>query len=190
VDIDRRPIVRARKGETAFINIWKLPTKGSTVDIAQIMTDLSELPQYVVLDSIVLDESQDVVYRVHDALLDDDSLKKELLARGRFAFVRHYLDRDKLGAFVFNFGALAPAWADTQKFLYAGLYQNITGLLNEFWNVLAIADEDESNLRKGLTQLANTDGPVGTAYAESIDFKRTGPDDGIVIVGRAKYWEG
>jgi hypothetical protein len=210
----RRPLVASHGDENTFINIWRLPNNQSVAEIPDIMLRLSEDPTYVDLDSAVLDESQDVVYRVNQALdeqalqptADEKAVAIALRQRKRIAFVRHYVDRDKLAEYVVNFAALAPKWAAETHGLYAGTYQNITGLLNEFWDVWGLYDEGNlQSVRDTFRNLIDNEvGDIVKLYKHSIDYDKRDPrvnykadskaeaktatDDGLVVAVPAFYW--
>ncbi|HTA90510.1 MAG TPA: hypothetical protein VK745_13065 [Polyangiaceae bacterium] len=173
--------------EVTFINVWRM---SDIVDLSEIMLELSEFGPYIDLDARVTDESQDVALRVIDSDSNGDAeLIKKVKAARCCAMVRHYVDRANLAEFVVNFGALVPSWE--HGLVYCGTYQNVTGLLNEFWDVWIVEPAlDLAAFRAKLSALVVAGGKdaVTQAFRHSIDFDKDGPDDGIVMVEPAEYW--
>jgi hypothetical protein len=205
-DLTRAP-TQLPENLTYFTNVWKLPPK---FDVASIMLELSELSAYVTT------ETQEIVLRINDPSQSDDDLAKELRRGGVFAMVRHYPFRSDLASFVFSSAALAPTLESLAKFVYAGCYQSVTGLLNEFWDIwkvgettreMAAAETQDALLQtRGRLEdvIARLQGEIADDYRKAIYFDRSslsvdelqsdyrrppdGPDDGIVLVKAASYW--
>lgn len=211
-DLTRTPL-RQPDNVTYFTNVWKLPPN---VDVGAIMLELSELSEYVTLDSYVATETQEIVLRINDPSRSDEELANKLRRGGLFAMVRHYPFRSDLASFVFSSAAVAPELEFEAKFTYAGCYQNVTGLLNEFWDIWQIGesrgvlegDDAKRTLietREKLTRvIGGLRSPVAEDYRKAIYFDRSslnvdepdpwnerapdGPDDGLAIVKAASYW--
>lgn len=197
--------------DVRFLHIWKLPPDASIEAVANAMSLLNDVPLYKQLDSLVKTESQDLYLRIIDPIEIKDPSDKtgkkrknalDALATnhkgGRFAFVRHYVDRDKLGAFAFHSGALAPQWGKRNKWSFLGTYQSITGLLNVFWDVWETSSDSAEHKVAALDTVAETESVltetikstdvVTQAYAASINRDKDGPHDGLVVASAAPYW--
>jgi len=210
IDDQTRTLIPIPDNLVYFTNVWKLPPDA---DVASVMLELSELGEYVELDNLVTTEDQEIVLRVNDPSQDDEELAGELYSGALFAMVRHYPFRDSLASFVFTSAALAPQVEAASGFGYAGCYQNVTGLLNEFWELWRVQTQDirkpsealdyaKGALSKAINSLEDT---VAKDYKKSIFFETSslkrdnpaenaklppdGPDDGIVLVKAAPYWK-
>lgn len=173
---------------TTFVNLWALP---EPLNLADVMFQLSEYGPYVTLDNDVTHEIQEVIYRVNSPDgLTDEALAKKLKAGHSFAMVRHYPSRQFLAEFAVSAGALSATFAEQAKFTFGGSYQNITGLLNEFWDFWLLDKAHSCDaLRKTLAGLIEAEKTiVGDSYRESIGFAKDGPDDGILILKKARFW--
>jgi len=209
IDDQTRTLIPIPDNLVYFINVWKLPPDA---DVASVMLELSELGEYVELDNLVTTEDQEIVLRVNDPSKKDEELAHQLYNGALFAMVRHYPFRDALASFVFTSAALAPQLETLSGFGYAGCYQNVTGLLNEFWELWRVQAHDsrkpsdaldlaKATLTKAIGSLQDT---VAKDYKKSIFFETSsltrndptgnaklppdGPDDGIVLVKAAPYW--
>lgn len=172
-----------------FVNVWALP---ENFDIARVMFQLSEFGPYVRLDNDVSFELQQVIYRVNAPVLgSDQALAQEFEKADRFAMVRHYPFRENLAEFGMSSGALAERFAKKAGLKFGGTYQNITGLLNEFWEIWAIgAGKSSADVRELFKNLiVEENNMVGESYRHSIDFKTDDPDDGILVLNRARFWK-
>lgn len=174
-----------------FVNIWKLPTAFASNDVATIMLQSSELKSYVKLDSFVTTEKQNVVYRVNDPFTAGDiPLPKP---GGTFALVRHYIARPNLAEFVFSTGSLASQWEREMAKggrQFQGTFQNITGLLNEFWDVWYLPEPAPLDEFRGqLTKLIGGPGDLTASLRAALEFSDYGVDDGLLMVEPARYWQ-
>lgn len=178
------------EASTTFVNLWQLPE--DKLNLADVMFQLSEYGPYVALDNDVTHEIQEILYCVNSPEgAGDDALGKKLKAGHAFAMVRHYPSRQNLAEFAVSAGALAGSFAEQGKFTFAGTYQNITGLLNEFWDFWLLEKTQSCDgLRKTLVGVIEAEkGLVGDSYRHSIEFKNDGPDDGILILKKARFWQ-
>lgn len=206
-DLTRKPLAPPPGRDlVSFINVWKLPPD---VDVATVMLELSELASYVNLDNNVALEEQDIVFRINEPpSYSDEELMTALRSGASFAMVRHYIFRDDLAKFAFSSAGLAQHFETKTSYAYAGCYQAITGLLNEFWDVWKVTNTgslDPADVRTKLTSVIGaTEGLVAQSYKEAIYFDKSslpivnpaaatdgakdGPDDGIIVVKAAPYW--
>ena len=209
------------KGDVQFVNIWRLPEGVTQADISKTMTQLSETESYVKLDNLVKIEQQEIVLRINKPI--SDTALSELswqngVERGRFVRVRHYPFRANLGTFVFTAGALAPQWESAKGWKFLGTFQNITGLLNEFWDFWYVPESSKlETFERDLVDLvtAGTGKPGVQGNSLTTDFLTSisatpppskpplsqsakpalsspttsnPPHDGIAFLAAADYW--
>jgi hypothetical protein len=181
-----------------FLNLWSLPAGFSTRDIADIMLELADVSSYVELDSHVSIEVQEAVTRVNEPIIPPESvagMRKE----GLFACVRHYIDRKKLAKFALSSGALARDWMGRYSDMtFLGTYQDVTGLLNVFWDFWRIPPNMKlADFEKRLAELILTSDPVSQTYRDAIQpdagplTRNSTPDhfhDGLDVLRAAPYW--
>ena len=181
------PPVDGEKSFT-FVNVWALP---EPINLAAVMFQLSEYGPYVELDNEVSHELQEVIYRVNAPdSVNDDELAAQLKAGQRFAMVRHYPFRQNLAEFAVSSGALLGSFAAQAGYGFGGTYQNITGLLNEFWDLWRVEKgQTSASLREKLIALIQAErGMLGDSYRHSTEFTPKDPDDGVLILEKAEYW--
>jgi hypothetical protein len=182
--------------EAQFVNLWRLPKDFHEGDIASVMLELSETPVYVKLDGLVSAEQQEIVSLVN-APAAVDKKRAGALDRARsgggFIRIRHYVDRKNLSSFVFNSGAIAPVWSKEKSWEFLGTFQNITGVLNEFWEIWHIPKlVSRAEVEADLIELLDREDSVTKELARSIEYQQKKPNspthDGLAVLSAASYW--
>jgi hypothetical protein len=188
--------------EVQFVNVWRLPPTFSSGDVGDIMLKLSESKEYVGLDSLVTVEAQELVYRFTAPLkcpASESMFKKVKGGPGKVVRIRRYVDRKFLGDFVFNGASLIPFWESDREWTFLGTFQNITGLLNEFWDFWYVPDfTDVEKFGAELATITNATDSVSAAFRKSIGYVPVGttpgpdetnsPHDGLSIMNFAQYF--
>lgn len=193
---------RARDGEIEFVNVWRLPEGAGSSDVAATMVRLSELESYIKLDAKVHTEAQEIVYRIN-APRDEAAWEVVKQAKGgAVARVRHYPFRSNISALVFTLGAISTEWEAKKGWTFLGMFQNITGLLNEFWaywylptydgvkqvnQELAELARQTDTLTTDLLASTHAKAPIWTPQGR-VDDAAVSIHDGLTLLTPAEYW--
>jgi hypothetical protein len=184
-----------------------LPEGATSSDVAAKMVRLSETESYVALDAKVHTEIQEIVYlicapsnpRAWDAIRDQKARS------GAIARVRYYPFRTNISSLVFTVGAAAPEWEARTGWRFLGMFQNITGLLNEFWAYWYVPKPDglghfdtalgeltgkDDRLMADLRASTESSGAIWTAPTPTPSAPSSRFHDGLALLVPADYWRG
>jgi hypothetical protein len=117
---------------TTFVNLWQMPDGASDCDIGNVMKDLADTDSYVAVDDVVTREVQNLVWRIPMAFAIPTPA--EAPKGARFLRITRRIARDELASYTMNLSFSVPVFLQA-GWQYLGCHQNVTGLLNTFFEL-------------------------------------------------------
>lgn len=140
---------------TTFVNVWEMPADDTDGNLGNVMKDLADTDEYVVLDDLVTREVQNLVWRIPMAF--PIPAPADPPPSARFVRITRRIARDELAAYTMNLSFAVP-YLMQLGWTYLGCHQNVTGLLNTFFELweLPASKNPEKLVDDTLAELAST----------------------------------
>ncbi len=115
-----------------FVNVWQMPEDDTDGNLGNVMKDLADTDAYVALDNLVTREVQNLVWRIPMAF---DLPAPEAGDEGdHYVRITRRIGRDDLARYTMQLSFAVPYFMQ-RDWTYLGCHQNVTGLLNTFFEL-------------------------------------------------------
>ena len=155
---------------TTFVNVWEMPEGDSDGNLGNVMKDLADTDEYVALDDMVTREVQNLVWRIPMAFaIPAPAAPKK---GDHFLRITRRVARDELAHYTMQLSFAVPYFLQL-GWTYLGCHQNVTGLLNTFFELWQLPpSKDPEKLAQATLAKMAAENPFFAAV-EASTFRET-----------------